>query len=166
MRSEGFTLFELLIVVAIVGFLAAVSVPRYLTHVQDVNLEATAAELMSALTMAKTEASARQTNIDLCFDEVSPNITGYRVGEGLAPSDPSVGTTDQAVSVSVKTMPTAEIQKISFLATGAVLFQNQNQQDVSQNSCFILLQTASGVTCNVVVSKTAASICLLPRQSL
>ena len=67
--SKGFTLIELMIVVAIIGILAAVALPAY----QDYTIRAKVSELLLAASSARTTLAEK-------FQTDPSNITGFGVG--------------------------------------------------------------------------------------
>jgi type IV pilus assembly protein PilA len=89
MRAQhGFTLIELMIVVAIVGILAAIAIPQYQTYVAK-----------SQVTRAMGEASYVKNEIEKCILEgkttiglgngmCDPNTTGSNILKGQMPSIP------------------------------------------------------------------------------
>ena len=87
--QQGFTLIELMIVVAIIGILAAVAIPAY----SDYSAKATFSEAVLLTGKMKTEVSlAIQTN--------SPaNLTGVSAGWKGIPADVAVAATEHGVSV-------------------------------------------------------------------
>jgi type IV pilus assembly protein PilA len=81
-RQQGFTLIELMIVVAIIGILAAIAIPAY----QDYTIRAQVAEGIQLVASAKTAASEYFQNTGSFADdnttaglEAAANITGKYV---------------------------------------------------------------------------------------
>ena len=65
-RIKGFTLYELLITVLIVGVILAVGVPNLREYRQNGRMTATANDLHSAFHLARTEASRSKSTITIC----------------------------------------------------------------------------------------------------
>jgi type IV pilus assembly protein PilA len=68
--QKGFTLIELMIVVAIIGILAAVALPAY----QDYTVRAKVSEVMLAASSAKTAVSEAAANLSALPDAASVDI--------------------------------------------------------------------------------------------
>ncbi len=90
--NQGFTLIELMIVVAIIGVLAAVALPAY----QNYTRRATFSELISAVANLKNaiefQVQTRTTNAIV--------LTGISTGAAGMPAAQAVSTTDHGVSVT------------------------------------------------------------------
>ncbi len=94
--QQGFTLIELMIVVAIIGILAAIAVPAY----QDYTVKSKVSEAASL-------ASATRTAIDVAFSE------GYSLG-GM-PNRDTLGLPSQAASYQGK-----YVSYVDYAASGAI----------------------------------------------
>ena len=65
-KKRGFTIVELMIVIALLAVMVSVGVPAFLNFTQTNTVAATANRFMSSLALAKSEAIKRNTNITVC----------------------------------------------------------------------------------------------------
>ena len=80
-RQRGFTLFELLITLIVAAVLLAIAVPSVSQFVESSRLRASQAELVSALTLARSEATKRGLNVVVQAAAVTP-VAGKEFNEG------------------------------------------------------------------------------------
>ncbi len=88
--QAGFTLIELMIVVAIIGILAAVAIPAY----SDYTAKAKVANAISAVSSLKTAVA-------ICAQEAGGVLTGCNSGSGGVPLDSAFTITKEAASATV-----------------------------------------------------------------
>jgi type IV pilus assembly protein PilA len=101
-KQQGFTLIELMIVVAIIGILAAIAIPAY----QDYTVRAKVSECVTALGTAKTSVSEFVQSVG--HMPANANSAGFStaaqgncLGIGYLSDDPSVATIAIGVSPGV-----------------------------------------------------------------
>ena len=99
--QQGFTLIELMIVVAIIGILAAVALPAY----QDYTVRAKVSELMLAASSART-----------CVTEAAQSNNGV-IPSGVA-ADCSIATAGKVVGATVSTVGVIDV--VGSTATSSV----------------------------------------------
>ena len=106
-KSQGFTLMEVLIVVAIIAFLVAVAIPTFINQLSSARDDADLANMRSAYAAASTQYMIDQDR----EEEVTGNRTYYFDGNALATSLPSgyvgYGQSNKKASVIWKDAPVA-----------------------------------------------------------
>lgn len=98
-REKGFTLIELMIVIAIIGILAAIALPAYQTYAKRAKF----VEVVTATTGVKTAVEVcyqTQGSLAVCDDvdsgSVSAAVTGSTAGENVT----SVAITENTVVIT------------------------------------------------------------------
>lgn len=113
--QQGFTLIELMIVVAIIGILAAVALPAY----QDYTVRAKVSELILAASSAKTAvAEAAQTNSSMAAASITVDTQASKFVAGVLYKDgPTVGSTGVITAVASAVEPKIAGAGVAFVGT-------------------------------------------------
>lgn len=74
--NSGFTLVELLIVMAIAAILAFIAVPNFWQFIQNTRSTTQANELVTAMNLARSEASKRGALVEVCASTDQQNCDG------------------------------------------------------------------------------------------
>lgn len=81
-RASGFTLIEMLFVVALLGLLLSIGAPALQTMVINNRISTAAGDLMSDLTFARATAIARSQRIGVCASSDQATCTGSSFSQG------------------------------------------------------------------------------------
>lgn len=73
--QTGFTLYELLITVMVIGIILTVGVPNFIEFTRNSRMASTSNDLLAAFTLARTEAIKRKLPVTVCSsaDPTAPN---------------------------------------------------------------------------------------------
>jgi type IV fimbrial biogenesis protein FimT len=82
-KQGGFTVMELMIVIAIIGILSAITVPNYISYRNNQQVSLAARDIYSALQSAKMSAITDNTTINVLFSPGTASAATYRVFEDL-----------------------------------------------------------------------------------
>jgi len=75
--TKGFSLLELMVVIAIIAISAAFAIPNLFSDIPKYNLSAGARELLSAMQLARMTAIKENSNVVLSFNSGTRSLTIY-----------------------------------------------------------------------------------------
>ncbi|HXP38511.1 MAG TPA: prepilin-type N-terminal cleavage/methylation domain-containing protein [Solirubrobacteraceae bacterium] len=134
-RNEGFTLVELLVVILIIGILAAIAIPAFLSQTSKANDSA-----------AKTQIGTLQTTMEAYAIEHSGSFVGATLTE-LQKIEPVLKDTTTATAAVVGT-PTAEGFEVSSTAKGSNdVYKLKNEKGTITRSCTTSVTGNNGGGC-------------------
>jgi type II secretion system protein H len=114
-RPRGFSLIELLLVIATVALMSAIAVPRWAGATQRYEVDLAAKRIASDLSLARARANYTSTPVTVTFDT---NGNGYQIG-GMPDLDHPTAT----YTVSLAAAPyRAALAKVSFGGAAQVTF--------------------------------------------
>jgi len=100
-KSKGFTLVEVIMVIALIGVISAIAVPTYHKLRPVLELKATARDLLGSMQGAKMNAVKRTANVIIELDDVAGKYTVF-VDDGgtTGTADDETRNGDEAILVS------------------------------------------------------------------
>ena len=143
--ARGFTLFELMLVLAIAGVLIGIGIPSLTQFVRSSQMTSTANDMLGAIHLARAESVKRRLPTGMCFssdptaatpacdgngtqgwvvwvDDANPEATSGNDGNSAINTDEPILLRHGAVpgNVNLVTKPAGNLGYVSFLDTGFV----------------------------------------------
>jgi len=112
-QSYGFTLVEILVVLVIVGIMAAIALPSMRMHLANADIRGVAEETRSGLELARTEAIRRNSTVSFALNGNGWTVTA--LGAGAGGTDLVVA---QRANRQTQITLAADINTISFNGSG------------------------------------------------
>lgn len=132
-RHLGFTLVELIIVIAVVGMVLALAVPSFRDYMLVQRLKSTNEQLVTDLMLARSEAVGRATYLRIVFGSDGTNTcyTLYTNPPGVANSQRCNCLLGQgsACSLSNAGNPSVEVRTVTLPTSGAIRVLTPAQAD-------------------------------------
>jgi len=134
-RERGLTVIELMVVLAVIGVMAAVTAPNLVRWSTGIRMHSSINEIASELQLARMKAIAQNTDVTLCFYDPSPDLPQYPNGffsshvtaTGWCPDPPAAPGSDverfkltlSGLPVGIKVVPPAS-KRFTFNSRGQV----------------------------------------------
>ena len=125
-KSSGFTLIELMIVIAIIIAVTVIAVPNLIEYFGSAKLKSAATELLSTIQMARLKAVRERANVVVSFDPDNNNQLGnsYTVfvddGAGGGTADNWIQDGSELTVRSITMEPEINIYGVTFPGSGSL----------------------------------------------
>ena len=144
-RNKGFTLLELMIVIAIFGILAAIMTPSFLEWRDRSKVQGDATELRSAFESAKLRAIKHNTNVVVVF----PDNVSYQVF--IDANEDGIRDAGEDVLLTRALAPGVTITTNTFVGAD-MAFNPRGMANGPNSTGRVIMTSPGGATYEVVVS--------------
>ncbi len=144
MRARGFTLIELMVVVLIMAILATMAVPSFQTMIQQNRINGYTNELVSALSVARSEAVKRGVSVELLAQGADVSM-GWVIQVPAAGANPAIVIRNHERLFQARVCPAATCNNVAVYGNLSspspvqLLFNRLGGLDVGGGSTVVLL---------------------------
>ena len=135
---RGFSIYELLIAIAVFAILAAIAVPSYKTFIQNYRLTATAENLYSVIQAARSEAVKRNATVFVSFNTTDPWCYGVNVGSACT------CTTASTCNLGVHSATASGLTTLSTTGLSGTAISFEGTRGAASSSATITYTTTGG----------------------
>jgi type II secretion system protein H len=139
MSNKGFTLIEMMIVIAIIGILSAVSMYGWLGYQNNVNLKTAAREVMADMTSCKQRAVSEGIDYCIQFTDGSPDYT-INANSCTSPTQTQAKSLTSFGSGLTITTTNFYLGRVSFIPRGTSSFGDINMKNSKNSTAKITVQ--------------------------
>ena len=154
LHGDGFTLIEVMIVIAILSILAGIALPAFNTLIASNRLAGQANDLLSAFQLARSEAVTRGNRVSVCASSSGTTCTGVPWNTGWMVFDESpggtTGTFDAGADTILRVYPALAGSSTLSAGTVAVVTYRPNGQAGNNVNFLLCPNDNSGVTGRVI----------------
>lgn len=153
-KQAGFSLMELMVVIAILAILAAIAIPNFFGRMPVKRLESAVGDVQAALQRARLAAIKENTCVVIEFSSTSDNYRIYVDNGGANPGNACNKTQDAAEPTIKDGEFPAGVDLVSATPQSSIRFDSRGFPD---NSAIISLKNASGPPWTVELNITGSS---------
>lgn len=157
-KKDGFTLIELMIVIAIIAILSAIVVPNYISHRNNQQVTRAAREIYSVLQDAKMKAINENTSIIVLFSAGVGSSGTYRVFEDINNDDAFDAVQDREIS-SGQMPPGITMADIDFSGDAQATFNHMGMPMRSNGAMdFGSVEVSNSGRCSSIIINSSGNI--------